>query len=678
MELQYRKGKQHVNADFISRLEPCNRGPTGEACIQCANRMLGHPRKDTSTIRAVGRTEGVNCASASRITRSGRVPVSTHQPGFDYSVGRSQRTRFGNASTWHRLPTKGEDKKLQREVGLPQQSNGSDQSGASGTRSGIGSSGDRKRTATLEGQITSGSDSKPQDGETSVSEDRPPNKEDALNQRPTCLGEAPEKDDSESKVDDNVSDVGIPHLASILDSALSSDMVQNDMGMEEHWEENVAEVTCPHEDRTLRSTRSGAERHRVSPNSARNNSVSNFITTADSVGSQPDNRTKRKSKIISQLERRAPIAVACGAQQWDHQFLMGEQLADPDVEPVRNALVKGELKPDEAIIQSSSPSQRALWKQWDSLVIFEGVMYREFVEANGKVQCYQLVLPSSLKMPFLEMIHADKAAHLKYDKCEQMIQQSAYWLTWRRDLKWFILCCSKCQAYHEGRPPRQAFLRPLIHGEPRERWSVDLCGPFRTDRSGNQYLFTAVDCFTRFAVIVPIKNKEAVTVANCIYREIFLRHGFAHIQADRGTEFRNQLLDALVQVTGHRKLHTTSYHAASNGKVERLHRTFNGMLAKFVSESQKDWSDYVPELTFCYNACAHRSTGLSPFYLMYGQNPRWNLDLVLGNPSASEDYDSLPEYVVNLVKRLEKAYHHVRKQLHVVAETSKCYYDRSV
>ena len=33
---------------------------------------------------------------------------------------------------------------------------------------------------------------------------------------------------------------------------------------------------------------------------------------------------------------------------------------------------------------------------------------------------------------------------------------------------------------------------------------------------------------------------------------------------------------------------------------------------------------------------------------------------------------------MNLVERLEKAYHHVRKQLHVVAEASKCYYDRSV
>ena len=85
-------------------------------------------------------------------------------------------------------------------------------------------------------------------------------------------------------------------------------------------------------------------------------------------------------------------------------------------------------------------------------------------------------------------------------------------------------------------------------------------------------------------------------MVDCVYRRIFLVHGFGDLQADRGSEFRNSYLDAIVKVTGQTKYHTTAYHAASNGKVERLHRTFNSMLAKFVSESQTDWSDHVEEL----------------------------------------------------------------------------------
>jgi hypothetical protein len=33
-ELQYRKGVHHINADFLSRLRPCEQA-TGEKCKQC-------------------------------------------------------------------------------------------------------------------------------------------------------------------------------------------------------------------------------------------------------------------------------------------------------------------------------------------------------------------------------------------------------------------------------------------------------------------------------------------------------------------------------------------------------------------------------------------------------------------------------------------------------------------
>ena len=220
---------------------------------------------------------------------------------------------------------------------------------------------------------------------------------DVLERKRACLREAPEKDDSESIVDDIDRDVVRSHLANFLDSAFSSDMMQNDMDTEEHREEDVAKMTCPGEDRVLCSTWSGAGHHSVSPDSAMNTTVGNSITTDDNIGSQLDNRMKRKSKIISHLERHALIAVACGAQQWDHQFLLGEQLANPDDGPVQNTLVNGKLKPDDVFIQLSSPAQRALRKQWDSLVSSEGVMYQEFVEVNSKVQFYQLTQPLSPK-----------------------------------------------------------------------------------------------------------------------------------------------------------------------------------------------------------------------------------------------------------------------------------------
>ena len=153
--------------------------------------------------------------------------------------------------------------------------------------------------------------------------------------------------------------------------------------------------------------------------------------------------------------------------------------------------------------------------------------------------------------------------------------------------------------------------------------------------------------------------------------KIFLAHGVADLQADRGTEFRNQYLDSIVEICGQHKFHTTAFKPSTNGKVEKFHRTFNSMLAKVVAENQKDWPDHLPYVLFSYNSCVHRSTGLSPFFLMYGQQPQWNVDLLLDNPATTPEYRDLPQYALDIADRLAKAYAIVRDHLQVAAERNR-------
>jgi hypothetical protein len=102
------------------------------------------------------------------------------------------------------------------------------------------------------------------------------------------------------------------------------------------------------------------------------------------------------------------------------------------------------------------------------------------------------------------------------------------------------------------------------------------------------------------------------------------------------------------------------------------------MLAKVVNDNQKDWPDHLDYLVFSYNACAHASTGLSPFFLMTGQQPKWNVDLLLDQPSLRTQYDSLPQYALDVVDKLANAYHVVRQNLHVAAERNRTWFDRKV
>jgi len=126
----------------------------------------------------------------------------------------------------------------------------------------------------------------------------------------------------------------------------------------------------------------------------------------------------------------------------------------------------------------------------------------------------------------------------------------------------FIQNCSKCESYDRGRPPKQAKLNPMVMGYPAQRWYVDLVGPFPVS-NGYKFIF-------KFVVAVPIRNKEADTVAKVIVEKIFLPWGACtELLSDCGREFDNALLTEICQMLGVNKLKTSGYRPQTNGCIER-------------------------------------------------------------------------------------------------------------
>ena len=59
-----------------------------------------------------------------------------------------------------------------------------------------------------------------------------------------------------------------------------------------------------------------------------------------------------------------------------------------------------------------------------------------------------------------------------------------------------------------------------------------------------------------------------------------------------------------------------------NGQVERFNQTLLNMLGTLEPAQKADWEKYVPALTYAYNATRHESAGFTPYFLMFGRNPR--------------------------------------------------------
>ena len=89
---------------------------------------------------------------------------------------------------------------------------------------------------------------------------------------------------------------------------------------------------------------------------------------------------------------------------------------------------------------------------------------------------------------------------------------------------------------------------------------------------------------------------------------------------DQGTEFDNLLFDRFHMLGA--KSRTIPYHPMGDGHPERMNRALVNML-KCLEESEKcNSKDHLPKLAFAYNVTVNRSTGYSPYFLMFGREAR--------------------------------------------------------
>jgi len=112
---------------------------------------------------------------------------------------------------------------------------------------------------------------------------------------------------------------------------------------------------------------------------------------------------------------------------------------------------------------------------------------------------------------------------------------------------------------------------PLLTGSPVERWACDLAGPFPKSTKGHTYILTAICAFTKFIILVPLRDKTAISVAKAIFEKVFLRFGAGEILTDNGGEFKCELLSELCRLMGVARSYTTSYQPATNELCEKSH-----------------------------------------------------------------------------------------------------------
>lgn len=187
-----------------------------------------------------------------------------------------------------------------------------------------------------------------------------------------------------------------------------------------------------------------------------------------------------------------------------------------------------------------------------------------------------------------------------------------------------------------------------------DRLAVDCLGPLPESTRGNRYVVVFCDALTRWCEAFPVPSIDAPTIARLLVDEILCRHSAPRtLLSDRGSNFLSTLIKEVCQLMNTKKINTSSYHPATDGMVERMNNTIAESISMFVSSNQKDWDFFIPSILFAYRVSPCVSTGDSPFYLLYGREPRLPPDVSLLPPT--EVSSSIVEHRNRIVQQVETA-----------------------
>ncbi|OMJ26285.1 Transposon Ty3-G Gag-Pol polyprotein [Smittium culicis] len=181
--------------------------------------------------------------------------------------------------------------------------------------------------------------------------------------------------------------------------------------------------------------------------------------------------------------------------------------------------------------------------------------------------------------------------------------------------------CDLCQRY-SNKNQRNHQLVPIISKKPFDIVGIDAIGPIQPiTKSGNRYILTAVDYFSKWPIALAVPNINSSTVINFLLDCIVKPHGVPRqLISDRGSNFLSQETTEFYEYLGIRHTPTTSYRPQSNGQVERLNQTLKNILAKQTHKDKDNWDLYIWKSLLIIRTMKNTSTKYSPSELLYGYN----------------------------------------------------------
>jgi hypothetical protein len=250
------------------------------------------------------------------------------------------------------------------------------------------------------------------------------------------------------------------------------------------------------------------------------------------------------------------------------------------------------------------------------------------------------------------------AGHQGVTKTLQRVARRFWWPHMGRSVHSYVTSCASCQLNKPSNQVPIGLLQPLpVPDRKFAHVTLDLITDLPPTVNGCDAILTVVDRLTKLVSFSPIrKDASAKDVALAFRRVWYRQHGLPQVLiSDRDRRFLSSFWRAVFSTLGTDLRFSTAFHPQTDGQSERANRTLEEFLRHFICPRQDDWDDFLDLAEFAVNDAVNPSTGYSPFFLAYGQNPISPVDLAVS--------DVLVPAAQSTLSDMEQALHHARVKL---------------
>ncbi|XP_024315649.1 uncharacterized protein LOC112271007, partial [Brachypodium distachyon] len=281
-------------------------------------------------------------------------------------------------------------------------------------------------------------------------------------------------------------------------------------------------------------------------------------------------------------------------------------------QPIVSYLKDGNL-PEEEVLA------RQIQRRVKAYTIINGELYKRSV-TNDVQRCVE---PKE-GQEILRDIHQGECGHHASSRTlvGKAFRHGFYWPSALQEAEDIVRKCNGCQRYASKIHMPASELKTIPITWPFVVLCLDMVGPFKRARGGMTHILVMVDKFTKWIEVKPIKKCDGKTTVSFL-KDIILRYGYPHsIITDNGTNFAE---GPFARFCAEKKIRldvASVAHPQSNGQVERA----NGMvlagikprLIELLERTPGCWLGELPAMLWSLRTTPTRSTGYTPFFLVYG------------------------------------------------------------